>query len=147
MKIDWQNKRTYERHSAYSTRVDNKKRQYFFEIENLDSDYEELKRILESHPKTSFDFVASCIEKDCVGLRIFSDNFTGRFLLSKEVSPLNLKQKLISDGYTFVTRGRKSGPLCLNDDFSEPFSAKKFRFFLPLWELKMWFLHDLFHVK
>ena len=61
MKIDWQNKRTYERHSAYSTRVDNKKRQYFFEIENLDSDYEELKRILENHPKTSFDFVSSCI--------------------------------------------------------------------------------------
>jgi len=60
---------------------------------------------------------------------------------------LNLKQKLILDGYTFVKQGSKSGPLYLNDDFSESFSAKKFRFFLPLWELKMWFLHDLFHVK
>ena len=147
MKIDWRKKRAYERHSVYITRTDNKKRQYFFEIENLDSDYEELKRILENHPKISFDFVASCIKKGCVGLRFFSDNFTGRFSLSKEVSPSDLKQKLILDGYTFVERGSKSGPLCLNDDFSEPFSAKKFRFFLPLWELKMWFLHDLFRIK
>src|SRR3989344_2730995 len=142
MKIDWQKKRAYESHSVYRTRMDNKKRQYFFEIENLDGDYEELKRILENHLKISFEFVASCIKKDCVGLRIFSEDFTGRFSLGKEVSLLDLKQKLILDGYTFIKRGNKSGPLCLNDDFSEPFSAKKFRFFLRLWELKMWFLHD-----
>ena len=63
MKIDWQKKRAYESHSVYRTRMDNKKRQYFFEIENLDGDYEELKRILENHLKISFDFVASCIKK------------------------------------------------------------------------------------
>jgi len=71
MKIDWQKKRAYERHSVYSTRTDNKKRQYFFEIENLDDDYEGLKGILENHPKISFDFVASCIKKVVWDLEFF----------------------------------------------------------------------------
>ncbi len=94
MRTDSIVKETYEKHSLYLTEIDGKPRFYYFEIENLEEDYAEARKILFKYENVSFDFVASCIKKDAVRLRVFSKEFTGRFSISKSI-PLNtLKQKL-----------------------------------------------------
>ena len=144
MRTDSIVKETYEKHSLYLTEIDGKPRFYYFEIENLEEDYAEARKILFKYENVSFDFVASCIKKDAVRLRVFSKEFTGRFSISKSI-PLNtLKQKLLEDGFTFAPKSKKSGPLCLNTDFSEPFSVKRFRFFLPVWEVLQKFKYFFF---
>lgn len=136
MRIDREFQKAYNLHSSYLSRNDNKKREYYFEIENLEEDYKETKRTLKKYSDVHFDFVASCLKSNSPVLRIFSKDITGRFGVSKKISLQTLKDKLIRDGYIFAERSTKSGPLCLNEDFSEPFSAKWFRFTLPWWEFK-----------
>ena len=143
MRISERNKRAYERHSAHQTHNDNKHREHFFVIENLDNDYLEMRRVLANYKHLSFDFCASCLYNSPPNLRVYNDNLTGRFPVDKQVSLQALKEQLIADGYTFKTRSSKSGPLCLYDDFSEPFSAKRFRFFLPLWEVFLFLRYQL----
>lgn len=143
MRIDKRSESAYLRHSAHQNSLDNKHREHFFVIENIDADYAEVKNILSSYSNISFDFCASCLYNSPLFLRVFNSEFTGRFPVDKQVSLQALKEQLIADGYTFKTKSSKSGPLCLYDDFSEPFSAKRFRFFLPLWEVFLFLRYQL----
>ena len=138
MRIDKRSEDAYRRHSQHQSDTDNKLREHFFVIENLGEDYCEVTKILSRYDHISFDFCASCLYASPPFLRVFNAIFTGRFPVDEQVSLAVLKERLIQDGYAFKTRGEKSGPLCLYDDFSEPFSAKRFRFFLPFWEVYLW---------
>jgi hypothetical protein len=144
MRVDQEFKEKYALHSSYLTRHDNKPRKYYFEIENLDEDYLEVRKILQESKITNFDIVASCIRANAPVLRVFSDEITGRFTIGKNISLFSLKNKLIEDGYIFTEKVKKSGPLCLNKDFSEPFSAKWFRLKMPWWEFKNGTLYYFF---
>jgi hypothetical protein len=110
-------KDAYHRHSIHQNRKDGKERVYYFEIENLESDYEEMKQLLQAYLPLRFDFVSSCLYS---------------------CPPNVLQQNLIKDGYSFVSKEQKSGPLCLNADFTEPLSAKIFKLTLPVLETKLW---------
>lgn len=138
MRISTREKDAYDRHSRHQTNQDGKHRELYFVIENLEQDYLKVKEILSSYEHIGFDFCASCLYRSLPNLRVYNDIFTGRFPVDKQVSLQELKEKMMSDGYRFNTKGPRSGPLCLYDDFSEPFSAKRFRFFLPLWEVYLW---------
>ncbi len=125
MRVGLREKNAYERHSRHQTHQDNKHRELYFVIENIDNDYLEVKKILSEYKNICFDFCASCLYRSLPNLRVYNDIFTGRFPVDQRVSLSTLKEQLIADGYTFKTKGPKSGPLCLSDDFSEPFSAKR----------------------
>jgi hypothetical protein len=139
MRIDEKLEKAYRRHSVNQTVRDGKERKFYFEIENIESDYEKVRELMRKHEPLCFDFVASCLRNCAPNIRFFSKNFTGRFSVDKKISLDELKQKLIDDGYTFISKGKKSGPLCLNADYSEPLSVKIFRMFLPVLEIKLWF--------
>lgn len=144
MRISDRNKRAYERHSAHQTHHDYKHREHYFVIENLNEDYMLMKKTLADYTHVSFDFCASCLYDSPPNLRVYNERMTGRFPVDRNVSLSELKEKMIKDGFHFKTKGPKSGPLCLYDDFTEPFSAKRFRFFLPLWEVYLWLRYRLF---
>jgi hypothetical protein len=131
-------KDAYHRHSIHQNRKDGKERVYYFEIENLESDYEEMKQLLQAYLPLRFDFVSSCLYSCPPNVRFFSKTFTGRFSVNSKVSLAELQQNLIKDGYSFVSKEQKSGPLCLNADFTEPLSAKIFKLTLPVLETKLW---------
>jgi len=133
-------KKAYDSHKKYLTLKDNKKREYFFVLENLEEDYQLMIKNISKYSNLNFDFCASCLYREMVNIRFFNKEFTGRFSLDKYISLQKLKDKLIKDGYVFLTRSKKSGPLCLKNNFTEPWSAKWFRFKLPAWEFKMWIL-------
>ena len=132
---DARNDNAYERHSRLQSLKDKKLRVRLFTIFDLERDYQKVREVLLKYEDIGFDFCASCLHDSPPFLRVYNKIFTGRFPVDLNVSLRELKAKLIADGYRFNTKGPKSGPLCLYDDFSEPFSAKRFRFFLPLWEL------------
>jgi len=139
-------KKAYDSHKKYLTLKDNKKREYFFVLENLENDYQLMLKNISQYKNVNFDFCASCIYRESINVRFFNKDFTGRFSVDSNVSLQKLKNKLIENGYIFLTRSNKSGPLCLNDNFTEPWSAKWFRLKLPFWEFKMRIL-DFFKNK
>jgi len=143
MKLNKKLKNAYHRHSINQSMLDGKERIYYFEIENLQEDYKEMQNLIQKYLPLSFDFVASCLYGQPPNIRFFSKTFTGRFSIGNEISLIELKNKLTQDGYYFMPHESKSGPLCLNDDFSEPVSAKIFRLKLPLLEIKLWFQRNL----
>ena len=118
---------------------DRKLRRYYFDIENLDDDYTEIKKIIIESKVTKFDFCGSCLFNSPPALRVFSDKVTFRFGITKKISISMLKEKLLSDGFIFMEKTKKSGPLCLKNDFSESWETKFFRLFIvPLWDFKIW---------
>ena len=134
-------KKAYDSHKKYLTFKDQKKREYFFVLENLNEDYQSMLNSLSKYSNLNFDFCASCLRDELINVRFFNKEFTGRFSLDKQISLEKIKNQLIKDGYVFLCKSNKSGPLCLNDDFTEPWSAKWFRLKLPIWELKMWIVN------
>jgi hypothetical protein len=125
----------YNQHSAYANLIDWKKRIRFFDIQDIDKDYQLILNELEKYWNLKFDFVASCLKKWDILLRVFNADFTGRFGIIPWVNIEELKSKLVNDHFIRMPKSKKSGPLCLYQDFSEPNSAFRFRLFLPLREL------------
>lgn len=125
----------YNKHSAFANLIDWKKRIRFFDIQNNHKDHQLVLNELKAYWNLKFDFVASCLKKWDVLLRVFNADFTGRFGIKSWVNLTELKNKLIQDNFKRMPKSKKSGPLCLYEDFSEPSSAFWFRLFLPLREL------------
>lgn len=126
----------YNQHSAFANLIDWKQRIRFFDIQNIDKDYQLMLNELKEYWNLKFDFVASCLKKWDVLLRFFNSDFTGRFGINSWVNLEELREKLIRDNFKQMPKSKKSGPLCLYEDFSEPNSAFRFRLFLPLRELR-----------
>lgn len=145
MRENIKTKNAYEKHSKYTTQKDSKFRKYYFIIENLDNDYEITIQEISKYDNIKFDFCASCLYNDFPMLRVFWTWYTWRFSIdTNKIKLLDLKNKLIQDWFQFAQLCEKSWPLCLNDDFSERISTKKFRLLLPVREIYQFIKFDIF---